>query len=204
MRGPSHWLHPRGPVCVSDVKWIDITPDMMVQERSFDADCKRLSPGEFRPQASFALCPEWLMSLLHCPCILCLFQIGASVKRWSQPWQHTWAKTTAMVSVLIAAFALRTWHSKALKSQETGYSSQGAGNDGWVITWFLDRSTTVKLPFWVNESKHKISNAHKNGLSEKCCAQSGRGCFFSSGCFPTGRTGLWTRICSSEDQRMKT
>lgn len=27
-----------------DVKWIDITPDMMVQERSFDADCKHLSP----------------------------------------------------------------------------------------------------------------------------------------------------------------
>uniref|UniRef100_A0A9L0K9J5 Secreted frizzled related protein 4 n=2 Tax=Equus asinus TaxID=9793 RepID=A0A9L0K9J5_EQUAS len=27
-----------------DVKWIDITPDMMVQERPLDVDCKRLSP----------------------------------------------------------------------------------------------------------------------------------------------------------------
>ena len=34
-------------MCVSDVKWIDITPDMMVQERPLDIDCKRLSPGEF-------------------------------------------------------------------------------------------------------------------------------------------------------------
>lgn len=29
-----------------DVKWIDITPDKVVQERSFDADCKRLSPDQ--------------------------------------------------------------------------------------------------------------------------------------------------------------
>lgn len=43
----SHWPHPCGSVCVSDVKWIDITPDMMVQERPLDVDCKRLSPGEF-------------------------------------------------------------------------------------------------------------------------------------------------------------
>ncbi|XP_053409521.1 secreted frizzled-related protein 4 isoform X1 [Nycticebus coucang] len=27
-----------------DAKWIDITPDMMVQERPLDVDCKRLSP----------------------------------------------------------------------------------------------------------------------------------------------------------------
>lgn len=34
-------------MCVSDAKWVDITPDMMVQERPLDVDCKRLSPGEF-------------------------------------------------------------------------------------------------------------------------------------------------------------
>lgn len=44
---PNDWPHPCGPMCVSDVKWIDITPDMMVQERPLDVDCKRLSPGEF-------------------------------------------------------------------------------------------------------------------------------------------------------------
>ena len=43
----SHWPHPCVPVCFSDVKWIDITPDMMVQERPLDIDCKRLSPGKF-------------------------------------------------------------------------------------------------------------------------------------------------------------
>lgn len=32
------------PAPCSDVKWIDITPDMMVQERPLDVDCKRLSP----------------------------------------------------------------------------------------------------------------------------------------------------------------
>lgn len=44
---PNHWPHPCDPVCVSDAKWIDITPDMMVQERPLDVDCKHLSPGEF-------------------------------------------------------------------------------------------------------------------------------------------------------------
>lgn len=48
---PDHRPHPCGPVCVSDAKWVDITPDMMVQERPLDVDCKRLSPGElvFKP-----------------------------------------------------------------------------------------------------------------------------------------------------------
>ncbi|XP_042550965.1 secreted frizzled-related protein 4 [Dipodomys spectabilis] len=46
-------LYDRG-VCISpeaivtdlpeDVKWMDITPDMMVQEKPLDADCKRMSP----------------------------------------------------------------------------------------------------------------------------------------------------------------
>lgn len=172
--------YPCGPVCVSDVKWIDITPDMMVQERSFDADCKRLSPGEFHPQVSFGFVPG-VMSLPHCPCILRLFQIGASAGRWSPPWQPTWAKTTAMVSLVITTFALGTRRrGKALKSQETGYGSQGEGEGGWGVAWLLDHSTAVKLLFWVEESKHEMSTSHRKGLSESCCAQSCRGCCFLS------------------------
>uniref|UniRef100_A0A452U2Y9 Secreted frizzled related protein 4 n=1 Tax=Ursus maritimus TaxID=29073 RepID=A0A452U2Y9_URSMA len=77
----SHWPHPCGSVCVSDVKWIDITPDMMVQERPLDVDCKRLSPGEFflhevpsssPPQSGFWTLSQLLVSLLspsdRCKC----------------------------------------------------------------------------------------------------------------------------------------
>lgn len=46
-------------MCVSDAKWIDITPDMMVQERPLDVDCKRLSPGEFFvPKTQFFFSPR--------------------------------------------------------------------------------------------------------------------------------------------------
>lgn len=56
----THWPHPCGSVCVSDVKWIDITPDMMVQERPLDVDCKSLSPGEFFfPRLLSVSSPEW-------------------------------------------------------------------------------------------------------------------------------------------------
>lgn len=140
----SDWPHPCGSVCVSDAKWIDITPDMMVQERPLDVDCKRLSPGEFfllevpslsPPQSGFWDTFSNFLSLFH------LLQTGASARRWSPLWRHIWAKTTATVSHR-RSLHLGTWHvttpaTKMMTKWFRGFS-------------MAQRQLSSALLFWVN------------------------------------------------------